>query len=55
MLASLSQPLQFFAATAFAGLLIIRLSAHFLAEPAPLAQFAEAANRFLNRFTGTNP
>jgi hypothetical protein len=55
VLASLAQTLELFAATALAGLFVVGLATHFLTESTPLAQFAEAANRLLNGFTGTNP
>lgn len=55
MLAGLAESLQLFAAAALAGLLIVSLAAHFLAEPASLAKFAEPSNGLLNRLTGANP
>ena len=48
MLASFAQPLEFLSASALTGLFIIGFAAHFLAKPAPLAKFPEAANRLLN-------
>ena len=55
MLAGLAQSLQFLAATALTGFLIVGFAAHFLAKAASLAKLAEAANRFLNGLAGTNP
>jgi hypothetical protein len=55
VLAGLAQALELLAAAALAGLLIIGLSSHLLAKSAPLAQFAEAAYRLLDRLAGTNP
>jgi len=55
VLAGLAESLQLFAAAALAGLLIIGLAAHLLAEPASLAKFAEPTNSLLNRLTGANP
>jgi hypothetical protein len=55
VLARFTQPLKLLAASALAGLFIVRFATHFLAKPTSLAEFAEAAHRFLNGFTGTNP
>jgi hypothetical protein len=55
MLASFSEPLELFATAAFTGLFVVGFAAHFFAESAPLAQFPEATNGFLDRLTGTNP
>jgi hypothetical protein len=54
-LASFSETLQFLATAAFAGLLVISLATHFLAQPASLAKFAETTDRFLDRLARTNP
>ena len=54
-LAGLSQSLEFLAATALTGLLIVGFTPHFLAKAAPLAELAEAANRFLDGLASTNP
>jgi hypothetical protein len=54
-LASFAKSLQFFAAAALAGLLIIGLAPHFFPQPAAFAKFAEASDRFLNRLAGSNP
>jgi len=54
-LASLPQSLEFLAPTALAGLLVVSFAAHFLAESASLAQFAEAADGLLYRLAGTDP
>jgi hypothetical protein len=54
-LASLALPLEFLATAAFTGLLIVGFATHFLAKSAPFAKLAEAANRFLDRLTSTNP
>jgi hypothetical protein len=55
VLTGLAEALQFLASPAFARLLIISLAAHLLAESAPFAQFAEAADRLLDRLAGTHP
>jgi len=55
VLARFAQALELLAAAALAGLFIVRFATHFLAKPTSLAEFAEAAHRFLNGFTGTNP
>jgi len=55
VLAGLAKPLQLFAAAPLAGLLIIGLATHLLAEPTTLAKLAEPANGLLNRLTGANP
>ena len=55
MLTGFAESLEFLAAPALAGLLVVGLAAHLLAEPAPLAQFAEASDRLLDRLTGTHP
>jgi hypothetical protein len=55
VLAGLSQALELLAAAALAGLLIVGFTTHLLAESTPLAQLAEAADRFLDRLAGTNP
>jgi hypothetical protein len=53
--ASFAEALQFLAASALTWLLVIGLAPHFLAETAALAEFAEAADRLLDRLAGTNP
>ncbi len=55
VLARFAQSLELLAAPALARLFIVRFATHFLAKPTSLAEFAEAAHRFLNGFTGTNP
>jgi hypothetical protein len=54
-LAGLAESLEFFSATALAGLLVISLSPHFFPKAAALAQLAEASNGFLDRLAGTDP
>lgn len=54
-LASLAEPLQFFATTAFTGLLIVGFAPHLFAKSASFAELTKAANSFLNRFSGPNP
>ena len=54
-LSGLAEALEFLAAPALAGLLVVGLATHLLAESAPLAQLAEAADRLLDRFAGTHP
>ncbi len=54
-LAGLAESLQFLAASTLAGLLIIRLASHLLAEAAAFAQLAEPSDGVLNRLAGTNP
>jgi hypothetical protein len=55
VLASLPEALEFFAASSLARFLVIGLASHFLAQTAPLAELAEAADRFLDGFTSTDP
>jgi hypothetical protein len=55
MLAGLAEALELLAAPALAGLLVVGLATHLLAEAAPLAQLAEAADRLLDRLAGTHP
>jgi hypothetical protein len=55
VLPRLPQALEFFAATPLAGLFVVGFATHFLAKSTPLAKFAEAPDRLLNGFTGTNP
>jgi hypothetical protein len=55
VLARLAQSLELLAASALAGLLIVGFATHLLAEPASLAQLAEAADRLLDRLASTNP
>ncbi len=55
VLAGLAQALELLSTSAFAGLLIVGFATHFLAKTASLAEFAEAANRLLNRLAGTHP
>jgi hypothetical protein len=55
VLTGLAQSLEFLAAAALAGFLVVGFATHLLAKPASFAQLAEAANRFLDRLTGTNP
>jgi len=54
-LTGLAESLEFFPATALAGLLVISLAPHFLPKAAALAQLAEASNGFLDRLAGTDP
>jgi len=54
-LAGLAEALEFFAATALAGLLVISLASHLFPEAAALAELAEAADGFLDRLAGTDP
>jgi hypothetical protein len=54
-LAGLAEALQFFAAAAFTGLLVISLAAHFLAQAAALTELPEAPDGVLDRFAGTDP
>ena len=54
MLAGLAESLEFLAAPALAGLLVVGLSTHFLAEAASFAELAEAADRLLDRLAGTH-
>jgi hypothetical protein len=55
VLTSLAQALEFLAAATLTRLFVVGFAAHFLAQSAPLAKLAEAANRFLDGLTGTNP
>jgi hypothetical protein len=55
VLSSLAQALEFLAAATLTGLFVIGFAAHFLAQSAPLAKFAEAADRLLDGLSGTNP
>src|SRR5262249_51064165 len=55
VLTGLAEALEFLAAPALAGLLVVGLATHLLAESAPLAQLAEAADRLLDRLAGTHP
>jgi hypothetical protein len=55
VLAGFAEPLQFFTPTSLAGLLIIGLAPHLLAQATPFAQLSEAANRFLNALSRTDP
>jgi hypothetical protein len=55
VLASLAESLELLAAAALAGLFVVRFAAHLLAKSAALAELAEAAHRFLDGLTGTNP
>jgi hypothetical protein len=55
VLTSLAQALEFLAAATLTGLFVIGFAAHFLAQSAPLAKFAEAADRLLDGLSGTNP
>jgi hypothetical protein len=55
VLTGLAEALEFLATPALAGLLVVGLATHFLAETAPLAQLAEAADRLLDRLAGTHP
>jgi hypothetical protein len=54
-LAGLAEALELFATAALAGLLVVSLPAHFLPETAPLAELAEATDRFLNRLARPDP
>jgi hypothetical protein len=54
-LAGLAEPLELLAAAALAGLLVIGLPTHLLAEAAALAELAEAADRLLDRLARTDP
>src|SRR5262249_48660683 len=55
VLAGLSQSLELLAAAALARFLIIGFATHLLAKSASLAQLAEAAHRFLDGLTRSNP
>jgi hypothetical protein len=55
VLTGLAEALEFLATPAFAGLLVVGLATHFLAETAPFTQLAEAADRLLDRLAGTHP
>jgi hypothetical protein len=55
VLAGLAQPLEFLAAAALAGFLIVGFATHFLSKSTPFAKLAETADRFLDRLTRTNP
>jgi hypothetical protein len=54
-LAGLAEPLELLAATSLAGLLVIGLPTHLLAEAATLAELAEAADRLLDRLARPDP
>jgi hypothetical protein len=54
-LACLAEPLELLAASALAGLLVVGLPTHLLAEAASLAKLAEAADRLLDRLARTDP
>jgi len=54
-LASFSEALQLLTPAALTRLLVIGFAPHLLAKSAALAQFAEAADGFLDRLAGTNP
>ena len=54
-LASFAEALELLSAAAFAGLFVVSFAPHLFAEPASLAKFTEATNRFLDRLAGTDP
>jgi hypothetical protein len=54
-LASLAESLQLLATATLAGLLVIGLAPHLLAEPAALTELAEASDRLLDRLAGSDP
>jgi hypothetical protein len=54
-LAGLAEPLELLAASALAGLLIVRLATHLLAEAASLAELPESTDGILDRLAGTDP
>jgi hypothetical protein len=54
-LSGLAESFELFAASALAGLFVIRLAPHFFPKAAAFAQLAEASNGFLDRLAGTDP